>query len=115
MGEAKRRRDRMTDYEKRMVDLERKLADEGKLIEAGWIGLRKVWLTEAADAELILYCRMAFMAGCAHLFPAIIGVLEDGDDEPTKKDMERITKIYEEITRFNDELKAALQQPEGSA
>ena len=45
MGEAKRNADRMTPYERMLQELTRKLVDDGKLIEAGWVGLRKMWLT----------------------------------------------------------------------
>ncbi len=103
MGEAKRKRASMTDYERLMTDLGRKLADDGKLIESGWIGLRKMWLPEDATAEQVAELRKAFMAGADHLFASIMNILDD-DREPTADDLRRMDLIHNELDEFGKTL-----------
>lgn len=103
MGEAKKRRAAMTDYEREMTDLGRKLADDGKLIDAGWVGLRKVWLPADAPPEQVTELRKAFMAGAAHLFTSIMNVLDD-DREPTEADLRRMDQIDKELEAFGKTL-----------
>jgi hypothetical protein len=83
------------DFEK----LSRVLVDQGKLIEAGWIGLRAVWLHPEASQNQIDEMRQAFFAGAQHLFSSIMTVLEP-DAEPTEKDLERMSLIQSELDTF---------------
>lgn len=79
--------------------LSRDLTDQGKLIEAGWIGLRAVWLHPDSPQNQIDECRQAFFAGAQHLFASIMTILEP-DAEPTDKDLERIGLIEAELQSF---------------
>jgi len=103
MGEAKRREAAMTPFEREMTALGRKLADDGKLIEAGWIGLRKVWLPPDATPEQVRDLRKAFMAGANHLFASIMNILDD-DREPTAADLYRMDMINRELDEFGKTL-----------
>jgi hypothetical protein len=47
--------------------LTRKLADDGRLIDSGWIAYHRVALPHASEAELS-ELRTAFFAGAQHLF-----------------------------------------------
>lgn len=54
----------------------RELSDQGKIIEAGWVGLRLVALSPDAPAIQVSEMRMAYMAGAQHLFSSIMTVLD---------------------------------------
>jgi hypothetical protein len=77
----------------------RELADQGKLIEAGWIGLRIAAVPLDASALQLQEMRMAFFAGAQHLLASIMTILEP-DAEPTHKDLERMDLIQRELQDF---------------
>jgi len=79
--------------------LSRELADQGKLIEAGWVGLRVACDLEDAPKVQLEEMRNAFFAGAQHLFSSIMTILEP-DAEPTKKDLERMDLIDKELRTF---------------
>lgn len=83
--------------------LTKQLADDGRLIEAGWIGLRiATGLIDASPTQLS-EMRKAFMAGAQHLFASIMTVLEEGDDA-TEADLLRMSLIAAELEAFEAEL-----------
>ncbi len=87
---------------KNRSDLQRlhdELADSGKLIEAGWIGMRMACSLENAPTDQMREMRMAFFAGAQHLFGSIMTILEPGDD-PTKNDLRRMDLIDAELKAF---------------
>jgi hypothetical protein len=77
----------------------RELTDKGKLIEAGWIGLRLAAVPPDASAVQLDEMRTAFFAGAQHLFSSIMTILEP-DAEPTDKDLERLDLIDRELQSF---------------
>ena len=77
----------------------REFADQGKLMEAGWIGLRIACNLEDAPAIQLQEMRMAVFAGAQHLFGSIMSIMDPGE-EPTEKDMERIDLIDRELKAF---------------
>jgi hypothetical protein len=94
--------------------LSRDLADQGKLIEAGWIGLRACAIHKDATELEIEEMRMAFMAGAQHLFSSIIMILDPGA-EPTGNDLKRMDLIDQELRAFRGELEARIIPTEGNA
>jgi hypothetical protein len=85
-----------------MLDLERlsrALADQGKLIEAGFVGMRLACDLHDAPADQLREMRMAFFGGAQHLFSSIMSILEPGA-EPTDKDIERLDLINTELQEF---------------
>jgi hypothetical protein len=82
--------------EEKLRYLQRNLTDRGKLIEAGWIGLRLAALPLDAPKCQIDEMRNAFMAGAQYLFSAIMTILDPGD-EPTEKDLDRMSLIQDEL------------------
>ena len=92
-------------FQELMQQLERKLADEGKLIEAGWVTLRAMWLRPDTPEFQVNDLRMAFMAGAQHLFGSMMGILDPGA-EPTDADLDRMSKIDIELKMFYAELEA---------
>lgn len=83
--------------------LTKQLADDGKLIEAGWIGLRIATGLISAPADQLDEMRKAYMAGAQHLFSSIMTFLDEGED-PTEADMNRMSLIAAELEAFGDEL-----------
>jgi hypothetical protein len=87
-----------------LSEMTKQLADEGRLIEVGWVGLMQLAIPENAPPVQIREMRMAFMAGAQHLFASIMAVLEPGDHEATETDMRRIELIAAELDAFRAEL-----------
>lgn len=79
--------------------LERELVDKGKLIEAGWVGLRLAAIPEDADRTQLESMKEAFFAGAQHLFSSIMDILED-DADPTDADLNRMDQIGAELDGF---------------
>ena len=73
--------------------------DQGKLIEAGWVGYKLGVLPPDAPDIQISECRLAFFAGCQHLFGSIMSMLDPGE-EPTESDLNRMTLIERELTEY---------------
>jgi hypothetical protein len=90
--------------EELLIGVSRKLADEGRLIEAGWVSLQASAIPADAPPVQLKEMRMAFMAGAQHLFHSIVGIL-DADEEPTDADMRRMDLINAELTAFYEEMK----------
>lgn len=87
----------------------RELVDNGKLIEAGWVGFQFMAIPESAPDIQITEMRKAFFAGAQHLFASMMGMLEAGEDA-TDKDLRRMDQINAELTRFLAEFKAAQRE-----
>lgn len=81
--------------------LSRELADQGKLIEAGWVGYRLAVMSLDAPAIQIEECKIAFMAGAQHLFSSVVSILDPGD-EPTDADLRRMDMIHAELQKFEE-------------
>lgn len=91
-----------------------KLVADGKLIEAGWIGLRMMSVPPDAPPIQIEEMRNAFFAGAQHLFSSIMTTL-DPSAEPTEGDMEKLSKIDDELQRFIADYMKRNLKTEGSA
>jgi hypothetical protein len=107
MGEAKRRHE--------LVDaVTRRLIDEGKLIEAGWLSLRRQAIAPNASQAQLDEMRMAFFAGAQHLWGSVMTALEPGEIE-TEVDMRRMEAINAELEAFVEQLKLRIEKTEGRA
>lgn len=89
--------------------LSRELTDQGKLIEAGWIGLRLMAISPDAPPTQLTEMRMAFFAGAQHLFSSIVTIMEAGE-EPTQKDLDRMSQINDELAIFAAQLEAKINR-----
>lgn len=83
-------------------ELTKKLADDGKIIEAGWVGLKMMAIPPSAGETQVNEMRKAFFAGAQHLLGSIMSMLDPGPDE-TAADMDRMTKIHQELEIFKRE------------
>ena len=87
--------------------LTKKLADDGKLMEGGWIALRLAAIpldTPPSQLETLHKC---YMAGAQHLYASMMTFL-DPDEEPTTRDMLRMSLIANEIDAYGAQLIADL-------
>ena len=110
MGENKRRNEL-----RGVVDeVTKKLVDEGKIIESGWVLLKMQVIPENAPQVQLDEMRMAFFAGAQHLFGSIMSALDE-DKEPTEADLERMSKISDELDQFLTQFKLKHFKAEGSA
>lgn len=95
------------EMKRRVIEgVSKKFADEGKLIEAGWVAMKLSVLPQEMGEQQERDMRMAFMAGAQHLFASIMAVMED-DHEPTETDLKRMDLIHAELEAFRKELEAA--------
>lgn len=94
--------------------LSRELTDKGKLIEAGWLGLRIACQLEDAPAIQLEEMRNAFFAGAQHLFSSIMTILDPGA-EPTDKDLARMDMIDRELKAFINDFSVRRLPTEGRA
>lgn len=94
--------------------LSRDLTDRGRLIEAGWVGMRIACMAKDAPEVQINEMRMAFMAGAQHLFASIMFILDPGE-EPTAKDMQRMDLIDKELREFGAQFAIKHVPTQGSA
>lgn len=83
--------------------LSRELTDKGKLIEAGWVGLRLAAVPLDASPAQLTEMRKAFFAGAQHLFSSIMTILDEGA-EPTDADLARLSLIDTELRSFGHDL-----------
>lgn len=95
----------MSDSRKFLVDLSRQMADQGKLIEAGWLSYRAVVIDPKAPPQQLEECRIAFFAGAQHLFGSIMTIGDPGA-EATPNDMKRMSLINDELNKFITDFKA---------
>lgn len=102
------------EIERIATELSKKLADEGKLIEAGWAGYRMIVLPPNAPQIQIDECRMAFMAGSQHLFSSIMNILDPGAD-PSTADLRKMDLIDRELRAFGREMQLRVSRSKGSA
>lgn len=87
-----------------LVAISRALVDQGKLVEAGWIGYRWAVLPEDASPVQLHETRKGFFAGASHLFASIMNMLEEGA-EPTPADLRRLDHIHAELEAFSGALR----------
>jgi hypothetical protein len=86
----------------------------GLLIEAGFLGLRKMAIARHASPEQIEDMRLAFFAGAQHLFASMMRMLDPGED-PTDADLGRMDAIDRELQRFAEQFAQKHLKTKGSA
>jgi len=80
-------------------EIGRKLAEEGKLVEAGWEIFCALTMPPNVNEDQKYDMQMAFFAGAQHVFHTMISIADPGT-EPTEADMLRMGQIDNELTRF---------------
>jgi hypothetical protein len=87
-----------------MREVTKKLIEEGKLIEAGFVALKMIAMDKQASAAQISDMRIAFFAGVHHVFSSIMTTLDEGA-EPTEADLKHVKMIHEELDKFVKQFK----------
>jgi hypothetical protein len=100
----------MTEVDRKTYEaMTKQLADDGKIIEAGWMSLRMLAIAPNAPEIQVREMRMAFMAGAQHLFSSIMNMLDPGFED-TDNDIRRMDLIHEELIAFGEELERRLDR-----
>jgi len=107
MGEHKRNKA----IEEAATKLTAGATDEGRIVELGAIAFLGFVLPNGASPVQLREMRMAFIAGADFLFTSIMNVMEAGT-EPTPKDLERMSRIHDELERFRKEFTTRHPAPE---
>jgi hypothetical protein len=84
---------------KQAVALTKALTDQGRIIEANWVGYRAMVVPRGAGPVQVEECRRAFFAGAQALFASIMTILDPGA-EPTDADLKRMDAINDELRAF---------------
>jgi hypothetical protein len=98
MGESKRKRDRLSPVQKAAIDLTHSLADSGLLVEGGFAAYTMIHKIDPSDPRMPSL-RDAYMAGAEHLWSSVMMILDPGE-EPTQKNLDKMTLIHNEIDRW---------------
>jgi len=86
-----------------------KLADEGRLIEAGWQALRAMAIKPNATEVQLKEMRFAFFAGAQHLFGSLSTIVGKRDT-PTAADLHRLEQITKELEGFIRNFEQIIEQ-----
>src|SRR5262245_37800692 len=87
----------------------REAIKQGLLIKAGWIGYKMMVLPPDAPQVQIDECRLAFYAGCQHLWGTLTNIL-DPEADVTDDDVSKMDSINNEMLAFYAEIKAKMPQ-----
>jgi hypothetical protein len=98
---------------KKARKLEQDLADVGKIIEGGFLGLCLMAYPSAPDSQ-VKEIRKVFFAGAHHLFNTMISVVDPGE-EITDKDLNRMALIQKELDDFINQFEGENLKTEGNA
>jgi hypothetical protein len=101
LGERNRRKE----AEALSAKLAKGMADEGLLINGGWLLFEAVFMPPGSVSEQQRHdMRMAFMAGADHLWSGLMVTMDQGDT-PTANDDARMMLIQNELDLFREEMK----------
>jgi hypothetical protein len=105
--------DKTKQVEEIATGVTKKLADEGKLIEAGFAAFAHFVIPKNAPLVQYTEMRLAYMAGAEHTFASIMNMLDPGED-PTTADLRRMDLIAQELDVWRSKL-AERMPTKGSA
>lgn len=106
MGESKRKAERLSPVDQAALDLTRKLANDGRILEGGfaaYVVVSKIGIDDPALPKL----RDAYMSAAEHLWSSIMATLDPGKTE-TPADMRRMDSIQSELDAWRAQKMAAL-------
>lgn len=94
-------------YTELLTGVSKKLAEDGMIIEAGWLGFKQMMLPPNCSRHQEMDMRAAFFAGAKHLFDSLPALV---DDSPEVSDQEhaRLEKINEELNAFYEKFIKAI-------
>lgn len=92
----------------------RRLADEGKLIEAGWQLYRLMAIPDVRVISELDRYKDVWDAASQHLFSCIFDIMESGEEE-TPNDMRRMDNIQAEVDAINRRMELRYGRPKDTA
>ncbi|MBA4797053.1 MAG: hypothetical protein H2043_06595 [Rhizobiales bacterium] len=95
-----------------LANLMQKMNEQGRLIEAGWLGMRIAAVPMDASVTQVDEMRSAFFAGAQHLFTSIMLMMTEGDEV---QDLSTLEKIQQELDEFIQVYQLTHLKSEGSA
>lgn len=116
MGEQKRKREKLTPVEQAGLEITRRLANQGQLINGGFAAYLLVEGISPQSTDL-LRIRDAYMAGAEHLWSSILATLDPGGKE-TPSDVRRLDAIQRELDAWRktkETIIAETMKTQGSA
>lgn len=93
---------------KLVEQITKELANQGKLVEAGWAGYRMLVMSPDAPQLQQDECRLAFFAGAQHLFGSIMNMMDE-DREPTEADERKMELLHTELQTFGAQFESILK------
>lgn len=94
------KRERVSPELRKLIDdVTAQLTEEGRLIEAGWRGLRALAIRPDAPPIQLEEMRMSFFAGAQHLFGSLFSIVGKGS-MPNEDELHRLTMIHKELGDF---------------
>lgn len=112
MGEAKRKKEAMSDVERLALQVSHELANQGRVIAGGFAAYRVLNELTEKQVELV---EDAFYAGADHVLMTLMAVLDPGPIEPTNRDIQRLDKIMSELNTYRELAKLRYAKADGSA
>jgi hypothetical protein len=98
-----------------VAELTKRLVDEGKIVEAGWVTLRLQAISKDATETQLDHMRTAFFAGAQHVFKSICSILEQ-DEKATEADLRgHLLNIQAELGDFIAQYRLKHGPTEGKA
>src|SRR5262249_13072937 len=89
-------------YQDYLRMLQKRLAERGELVEAGWLSLRSTWLPEDAPTNQVECCRLAFMAGAQYMFFSLARIMDKSMSDGEGQRL--FDLINAEMQKFRQEL-----------
>jgi hypothetical protein len=77
-------------------------ADQGKVIEGGWMAFVATALQHAPEDQL-REMRKAYFLGAQHLYASVMSFM-DTERDPTEQDIRRMALLHEELETFRRSL-----------
>ncbi len=85
----------------------RELTASGRVVEAGFDAFRSLVIPPQAGQDQVTAMRVAFFSGASLVFDVLMAALDDGE-EPTDADMQRMSALEAELSRFQVEFAKAV-------
>jgi len=110
----------MNEQKRRIVtevarQIQKKMADDGKILTGGFLAYCVV--NQITNESARLRAKDAYYAGAEHVFTTLMNALDPDtpDHEPTAADMQRMDKLWNEISAWQEEQKLKFAPSGGSA
>ena len=92
-------------------------AEDGEVIESGWLSFRACCLPDSASAQQVRDMRYAFYCGALVMFSGLTNIIPEGvkpdDFHITEAMRERFDRIRNELERFEAEMNALAMKDRG--